>query len=142
MTTSPTTSVLRKPTGVAKVPSPVFAYLQTRNRLHAFNRVQREFEKSGISKADLAKRMGKGADRISHLLGAPGNWTLDTVSDLLFALTGAELTYAVTYPTEKPARNATKPDWFLDDTSLDARAQQPPPRATTSSEIKFSYEVV
>jgi hypothetical protein len=74
--------------------------------------IQKEFEKCGITQADVASRLGKGTDRICHLLSAPGNWTLDTVSDLLFAMSGAEVEYRVAYPLDRPARNMTEPDWL------------------------------
>jgi hypothetical protein len=76
--------------------------------------VQKEFERSGLSQAELAGRMGKGADRVCRLLGAPGNWTLDTVSDLLFAISGSEAKYELSYPFEKPKRNLTRPEWLYD----------------------------
>ena len=44
----------------------------------------------GFSRADLARRIGKRPEQITRLLGAPGNWELDTVSDLLLAM-GYEL---------------------------------------------------
>jgi hypothetical protein len=75
-----------------------FAYFCSRNRMQAFSVVNQEFERSGITKAELAKRMGKGQDRVCRLLGAPGNWTLDTVSELLLAISGAQLVYSIAYP--------------------------------------------
>jgi hypothetical protein len=112
MNTFPTTSALSKPSGRDRIPDGVFEYLQTRNRMRAFTVVQREFERCGITQTDLAERMGKGTDRICRLLGAPGNWTLDTVSDLLFAMSGAIVTYEVDYPLDKPPRNLHQPEWL------------------------------
>jgi len=86
--------------------------------MRVFALVQREFEKAGITKAELADRLERGADRVSHLLGAPGNWTLDTVSDLLFAISGAEINYHVTYPLQRPSRNMTTPEWLYSEPSL------------------------
>jgi hypothetical protein len=71
--------------------------MRERNRTHAYNLIIDEFEKSGISKAALAARLGKASETITRWLGTPSNWTLDTVSDLLFAISGAELNYNVTY---------------------------------------------
>jgi hypothetical protein len=72
-----------------------------------------EFLKPGISQAELARRMGKGNDQICRWLGEPGNWTLDSVSDLLFAISGAELDCSeAQYPLDAPPRNLTQPDWF------------------------------
>ena len=73
--------------------------------MRIFTLVHKEFEKSGITKAVLAERLGKGAEQISHWLGTPGNWTLDTVSDLLFAIAGAEIDYGVSYPLERSLRD-------------------------------------
>jgi hypothetical protein len=39
-----------------------------------------------ISKADLARRIGRKPEQISRWLGAAGNWTIDTVSDLLLGM--------------------------------------------------------
>ncbi|HXW24198.1 MAG TPA: hypothetical protein VEK73_05585 [Xanthobacteraceae bacterium] len=112
MNTSHTTFALSEPTGRDLIPPGVLEYFQTRNRMRVFSLVQREFDDSGITKAELADRLGKGPDRISHLLGAPGNWTLDTVSDLLFAISGAEIEYRIGYPLRRPARNMTAPEWL------------------------------
>ncbi len=112
MNTSLTTFVLSEPTGRDLIPAGVLEYFQTRNRMRLFTLVQHEFEESGITKAELADRLGKGADRISHLLGAPGNWTIDTASDLLFAISGAEIDYRVTHPLRRSPRNMTAPEWL------------------------------
>jgi hypothetical protein len=61
-----------------------------------------EFTKSGLSQADLARRLGKGTDIVCRLLGGPGNWTLDTLSDLMFAISGAAPVFSKDYPLNKP----------------------------------------
>ena len=71
-----------------------------------FTLVRGELVKAGITKAELADRLGKGPDQINHWLATPGNWTLDTLSDLLFGTTGAELPAQVSYPLEKAAKNS------------------------------------
>jgi len=40
----------------------------------------------GLSRADIAKRLAKRPEQITRWLGSPGNWTLETVSNLLLAL--------------------------------------------------------
>jgi len=87
--------------------------MQTRNRMRAFNVVHAELEKSGLTKAELADRTGKGADRIAHLLAAPGNWTLDTISSLLYAISGAEIDYRISYPLDQKPRNQNHPAWLF-----------------------------
>lgn len=67
---------------------------QFKNRLHQL--VIAEFEKKeegGFTKAELARRIHKKPEQITRLLGAPGNWTLDTVSDLLLGM-GGRLSYS------------------------------------------------
>lgn len=93
-------SKLSKPEGRAKISANTLAYIQTRTRLDLFTLVSSEFEKSNLSQSDLAARLGKGTDRICKILGAPGNWTLDTVSELLFAINGGVLSCSVSYPLE------------------------------------------
>lgn len=106
MTTSQTT-ILSKPKDREQISIEALAYMRARAKRHAYDLVMSEFKKSGISKAELARRLfgNKGADRVSRMLGGPGNWTLKTVSDLLFATSGAEPTFGISYPLEKPRRN-------------------------------------
>ena len=70
-----------------------FAYIKARTRSEAFSTVHREFDNSGISQAELATRMKKDQGRLSKMLGAPGNWTLDTVAELLWAISGARVKF-------------------------------------------------
>lgn len=94
MTSSQRTSLLTEILWADALSAGTMQYFRARlkNKLHAL--VVQEFvelEKRGeITRADLAKRMNKRAEQVTRLLGAPGNWTLDTVSDLLLAM-GCEL---------------------------------------------------
>lgn len=66
-----------------------------RNRIH--EAVLRKFlaqSETGLTRAKLAKRLRKRPEQITRWLGAPGNWTLETVSDLLLAM-NAELDFEV-----------------------------------------------
>lgn len=106
------TSSLSKPSGVDRIAPWELAYFEARNRSRVHELVLNEFQKSGMSQADLARRLNKQPAVISRLLGAPGNWGLDTISDLLFAISGAEVRYAVQYPLDGAARNYCIPDWL------------------------------
>jgi hypothetical protein len=88
--------------------------MRERNRGHVYNIVIEEFERSGINQATLASRLGKAPEVISRWLGTPSNWTLDTFSDLLFAISGAELQYTVSYPLGQQSLNITEPMQFAD----------------------------
>jgi hypothetical protein len=104
---------LSEPAGDEPVPAGTAAYFHARNRGRIYEAVIQEFLRSGISQATLARRMSKRPEQINRLLGAPGNWTLDTVSDLLFAISGAEPVYGVQYPLREPPRNYRQPEWLI-----------------------------
>lgn len=51
--------------------------------------VLEQFEKrklEGFTKAKLARRIHKRPEQITRLFNAPGNWTIDTASDILLGL--------------------------------------------------------
>ena len=66
-------------------------------------------EHHGINKRNIALRLGKEPSQITRWLSGPGNWTLDTVSDLLLAM-DAEMSAAIepfsTVPVNKTASRA------------------------------------
>ena len=70
-------------------------YLNERVRNSFYDYVLRRFheaaEREGLTKAKLARRLGIAPARVTGLLGAPGNWTLDTVSELLVGICREEL---------------------------------------------------
>jgi hypothetical protein len=111
MTTFQKTFAPSKRGEVTKIPGPTLEYFRTRNKLRVFDLVQKEFEKSGLTQKELAARLGKGADQVCRLLGAPGNWTLETVSDLLIAISGSELAYSASPPRARhePAQKRAAP---------------------------------
>lgn len=106
------TSLLSEPTGTERVPISMFAYMRARNKHRLYSLVIKEFEKSGLSQADLSKRLGKNPDVVCRLLAAPRNWQVDTISDLLFAISGAEAVYGVANPLRQSPRNDTRPEWL------------------------------
>ena len=115
MTTSANDIGLSNPSGTERVPPGTFGYFQARNKFNAYDLVMSEFAASGLSQADLARRMGKGPDLVCRLLGGPGNWTLDTLSDLMFAISGAAPVYGKEHPLNRPPRNQKGPSWLYDE---------------------------
>jgi hypothetical protein len=97
MTTSPVPSEPFE-VNADEISDGTFAYFCSRNRMAVWTLVNKEFDRAGVTQAEVAKRMKKGTDRISRLLGAPGNWTLDTASELLLAISGAQISYGLHYP--------------------------------------------
>jgi hypothetical protein len=134
MTTSSNDITLSEPAGAERIAPAVFGYFQSRNKHNAYDLVMDEFSQSGLSQADLARRLGKGSDLVCRLLGGPGNWTLDTLSDLMFAISGAAPVYDKDYPLKKPRRNQVGPEWLYENpVFLDA----PTPSADiTSKEVR------
>lgn len=97
MTISPLT-VLFKPTGSEKISRGTLGYICARARQRAYNLLVSEFKKSGMSQADLAKRLDKAPEIICRWLNRPSNLELDTLSAAVFALNGGILTFVVSHP--------------------------------------------
>jgi len=94
------------PTGAAKLSLGTLDYMRRLNRQRAYELVRREFQRSGITEAELAGRLGKSKDAIAGLLNGPEIWDLDTVSDLLYAISGAVPRYVATYPFSDPEQQS------------------------------------
>jgi hypothetical protein len=65
---------------------------------------------------------------------------MDTMSDLLFAISGAEIRYELSYPLDKAPRNMTKPDWLHDEAgkTLEGGSQiigPPPPCGRSGGQV-------
>ncbi|MCY4151978.1 MAG: hypothetical protein OXE94_07055 [Aestuariivita sp.] len=77
-----------------EIPLETLSYFRERFRDHLYDLVIEEFEKKyqngDLTRADIAKQIGRRPEQITRWLGAPGNWTLETVSDLLLAITKSE----------------------------------------------------
>jgi len=113
VTISRSPSTLAKPSGDEPVKLGTLGYFRARNRGRVHDLVLSEFGRSGISKATLARRLKKRPEIITRLLSGPGNWTMDTFSDLLFAISGAEAEYEVGRPLDAAPRNYTHPEWLI-----------------------------
>lgn len=106
-------TTLCNPAGHGKVPNSTLSYFRSRNRHRLYSLIIKEFKRSGLSQADLARRLGKGPDIVCRWLASPSNWRLDTVSDLLFAISGAEADYSIRFPLEQATHNDNIPHWML-----------------------------
>jgi hypothetical protein len=94
------------PTGAAKLSLGTLEYMRRLNRQQAYEQVRQEFLRSGITELELASRLGKPKDAVAGLLSGPKNWDLDTVSDLLYAISGAVPGYVSTYPFSDPEQQS------------------------------------
>jgi hypothetical protein len=92
MTTSQTQSFLTEILDGNPIPLNKLEYFRARLRSRLHQLVLGEFlrqEDKGLHQAELARRINRKPEVINRLLGAPGNWTLNTISDLLLGM-GAE----------------------------------------------------
>jgi hypothetical protein len=87
MNTSQTPELLTEIVEGKPIPVDKLAYFRRRLRLQLHELVLRTFDQQEtLTKAELARRIGRAPEVVNRLLGGPGNWTLDTVSDLLIGM--------------------------------------------------------
>ena len=77
-----------------------------RNRVYedVIKAVEKSAEETGVSRSDIARDLGFSKSHISRLLSGPSNWTLDTLSNLLFSV-GAELKTEAVFFADQPKEN-------------------------------------
>lgn len=116
MTTSPKTSFLSEVENGEPIPLGKLAYLRERQRNRLYSFIVKKFleqeKKSGLTRAELARRINRRPEQVTRWLGAPGNWTLDTVADLLVGIAAEELQPASVSLLGRAARNHTQPNWL------------------------------
>lgn len=71
------------------------AYFQERlkGRVYSFvvdELLRRRAADPSLTQAEIARRLGKRPEQITRLLSGPGNWTLETLSDLFLAICAGE----------------------------------------------------
>jgi hypothetical protein len=80
--------------GGPPIPSPTRAYFQQRFRQRVFAFLLRKFQEAqgkGLTKAELARRIGKTPDLINRWLGSPSNLQIDTICDIVLGISGEEV---------------------------------------------------
>lgn len=142
MTTSPTAkSFLSEIAESTRIPIGTLAYFQARTRNNVYDFIISKFlekERAGeMTRADLARKIRKSPVMISKLLGAPGNWTIETISDLLLGIAAEELTPQSESVLGRKARNVQAKNLLeeegrvlirFDDTSTDTERLGRPER--------------
>ncbi len=72
------------------IPPAMLGYFQGSTKDSAHEEILKVFlessEKDGMTRAFIARRIGKTPEQITRWLGAPGNWTLDTLTNLAIAM--------------------------------------------------------
>ncbi|MEX1083526.1 MAG: helix-turn-helix transcriptional regulator [Xanthobacteraceae bacterium] len=100
------------------IPASKRAYFQARLKNRLFNFILGKFveeQKNGLTKAALARRIGKSPEVINRLLAAPSNLTLDTASDLLLGISAEELTPASEPLLIQAPQNFLHAGWIRND---------------------------
>lgn len=115
MTTSQTTSFLYEIEQGQPIPLHKLAYFRERQRNRVYDLIVGKFlelERNGsLTRAELARRIRRAPEQVTRWIGTPGNWTLDTMSDLMLAM-GAEVGFAELPLLGRPERNLRQPDWL------------------------------
>jgi hypothetical protein len=109
------------------IPEATRTYFQARLKTRLFNFILKRFvaeRARGLTKAMLARRIGKSPEVINRLLGAPSNLTLETVSDLLLGIAAEELTPDAEALLNQSPRNFEHADWLRPD-EQSCRSQPP-----------------
>lgn len=117
MTTSQQTSILYEIENKLPIPAGKRAYFAARLRNRLYNFIMTKFKENehdnGLTKAELARRIGRDPAVVTRLLASPGNWRSDTASDLLLGICGEELEFSSSSPLTRPKRNYAGSDWFV-----------------------------
>lgn len=94
MTMSPKPDFLSEISEGIKIPEAKMAYFEQRALNGFYDYVMRRFaeeqKNSKLTKATLAKRIGRGPDQVNRMLASPGNWTIGTLARLLVGIAGEE----------------------------------------------------
>src|SRR5260370_35711310 len=90
------------------IPEAKLVYFRTRSRNRLYQFILSKFvaeQEKGLTKAALARRIGKSPEVINRWLGSPSNLTGDSVCDLLIGITAEELSPASEPLLEQTPRN-------------------------------------
>jgi transcriptional regulator with XRE-family HTH domain len=126
VTMLPITHFLYEIAGDGPIPGGKLAYFRERTRNNIYSYIIGKFlerEKIGFTQAKLARRVGIDPARINRMLGAPGNWTIDTISDLLLGIGAEELEPNSSSLLNRPPRRPQTPGWASEEIS---RSSAPP----------------
>ena len=105
-------SPLSEPHGDEEIDRFTLSYIAglARDRFHQL--VLSAFEDSGLSKRQLAKRLGMDPSRVSKILNTSSNMTVETLGAVMFAIDGSVPTAARNWPLRENTKNLREPTWL------------------------------
>ena len=121
-----------------RIPAGIMAYFSARTRGTMFEFIHQklsEAEGEGLTRKELANRIGKSPTRLSHILGSPGNWTIDTVSELLIGIAGEEIVPQSRKVVGRPNRNFNSEAEIIRD---DGKLSQSPTDSATVKKLEMT----
>jgi transcriptional regulator with XRE-family HTH domain len=119
------------------IPAPKRAYFQQRLRNRFFELLLSKFAEQqarGLTKAKLARRIGKTPEVVNRWLGAPSNLTIDSLSDLLLGISAEELEMGSSSLLNRPPTNSRHP---TDADADELFGRKKTPAAPTSGETRL-----
>jgi plasmid maintenance system antidote protein VapI len=147
MTSSLKRRSLSKPERGVKIHPFNLGVVRTRNKNKAHSLLLELFEDSNLSKADLAKMLGKKPEQVTRWLAGPANITLDTLSDLIFAMKGEFFTVQCKDELSRAKTNRQSPDWLVQANTIQNWQPVLVPRrslvqgAAKKSKVRYSVSV-
>jgi hypothetical protein len=102
-------SMLVEPRDDTPISPAALGYVAESARGDMFDMVVRNCIEAGVPRGAIARRLGKDPAQVTRLLSAPGNWTIDTVAELLFAIDGRMLKVDSYWPMREVAANLREP---------------------------------
>lgn len=120
-----------------KISPKSLAYLAERARSNCYDYVMRRFGGSKLSKAELARRIGKDPAQINRMLATSGNWTIGTMAELLAAISEEEFIPSSLPLAGRAARNFTQADLLA---QLESGEEAAPARPASVTSLEGSWK--
>lgn len=135
-------SALSEPQGDEPIDQFTLAYMAglARDRIHQLLLVA--FEESGLTKAQLARRLDWDKSRVSKVLNTSSNLTAETLGEVLFAIDGSCPRVSRDRPMRESRQNLREPVWFADCVDGVRLKAAPSPTARTRSAITQHFSTL
>lgn len=91
--------------------SPGQASSRMKTRMRVVGAVERAYRQAKAQNPSLtheavARKLGVSKQQVSKWMSGPGNWTIDTMADILYAIDKAVIELRIGHENERPRRNS------------------------------------